>query len=133
MRSPILVLLALAVAASVATPPLAAHHSFSAEFDGDQPITLTGTVVQFEFMNPHSWIHMDVPDENGNLVRWKIETGSTNALFRRGWRKDSLRAGDKITVNAFRAKDGSNIANARTVNLPDGRQVSAASSKDGSR
>ncbi len=133
MRSPILLLLALAVGTSIAPPPLAAHHSFAAEFDGDHPITLTGTVVQFEFMNPHSWIHLDVPDENGKVVRWKIETGSTNALFRRGWRKDSLREGDKITVNAFRAKDGSNIANARSVNLPDGREVSAASSKDGNR
>jgi hypothetical protein len=68
---------------------------------------------------------------DGAVVRWAVETGSTNALFRRGWRKDSLRAGDRITVDAFRAKDGSNTANASTVKLPDGRQVSGASSREG--
>jgi hypothetical protein len=113
--------------------PAAAHHSFAAEFDDKQPVKLAGTVVKFEFMNPHSWIHLDVKNPDGTVVRWAVETGSTNALFRRGWRKDSLRAGDHITVDAFRAKDGSNTANANTVRLPDGRQVSGASSRDASK
>ena len=108
-----------------------AHHSFAAEFDDKQPVTLDGTVVKFDFMNPHSWIYMDVKNADGTVVRWSVETGSTNALFRRGWRKESLRAGDHVTIDAFRAKDGSNTANASTVKLPDGRQVNAASSWDG--
>ena len=115
----------------VAVFPAVAHHSFAAEFDDKQPVTLDGTVVKFDFMNPHSWIYLDVKKADGTTERWSVETGSTNALFRRGWRKDSLRAGDLITVDAFRAKDGSNTANASTVKLPDGRQFSGASSREG--
>ena len=111
--------------------PVSAHHSFAAEFDDKKPVKLEGAVVRFEFMNPHSWIFLDVMGPDGKAVRWAVETGSTNALFRRGWLKDSLRAGDHITVDAFRAKDGSNTANASTVKLPDGRQLSGASSRDG--
>jgi hypothetical protein len=111
--------------------PVYAHHSFAAEFDDKKPVKLEGTVVRFEFMNPHSWIFLDVKGTDGKVLQWAVETGSTNALFRRGWLKDSLRAGDHITVDAFRAKDGSNTANASTVKLPDGRQLSGASSRDG--
>jgi hypothetical protein len=106
------------------------HHSFGAEFDENQPVTLEGSVVRFEFLNPHSWIHLDVDDADGNVVRWAVETGSTNALFRRGWRKDSLRAGDRIRIEAFRAKNGTNTANASSVELPDGRLFDAGSSRE---
>ena len=111
----------------------AAHHSFAAEFDDKQPVRLEGTVVKFEFMNPHSWVHVNVKNPDGTVVQWAVETGSTNALFRQGWRKDSLRAGDHVTIDAYRAKNGTNTANARTVKLPDGRQVSAASSGESSK
>jgi len=89
--------------------------------------------VKFEFMNPHSWVHVNVKNPDGTVVQWAVETGSTNALFRQGWRKDSLRAGDHVTIDAYRAKNGTNTANARTVKLPDGRQVSAASSGENSK
>jgi hypothetical protein len=117
----------------VAVFPAVAHHSFAAEFDDKQPVTLDGTVVKFDFMNPHSWIYLDVKKADGTTERWSVETGSTNALFRRGWRKDSLRAGDHVAIDAFRAKDGSHTANASQVKLPDGRQVSAGSSREGSK
>ncbi|MEP6962110.1 MAG: DUF6152 family protein [Acidobacteriota bacterium] len=116
-----------------ATFPALAHHSFAAEFDDKQPVVLNGTVVKFDFMNPHSWIFVDVKKPDGTMEHWSVETGSTNALFRRGWRKDSLRAGDHVTIDAFRAKDGSRTANASQVKLPDGRQISAASSRDGAK
>ena len=115
------------------TLSVAAHHSFAAEFDDKQPVRLEGTVVKFEFMNPHSWVHVEVKNPDGTVVKWAVETGSTNALFRQGWRKDSLRAGDHVTIDAYRAKNGTNTANARTVKLPDGRQVSAASSGESSK
>ena len=110
-----------------------AHHSFAAEFDDKQPVRLEGTVVKFEFMNPHSWVHVEVKNPDGTVAQWAVETGSTNALFRQGWRKDSLRAGDHVTIDGYRAKNGTNTANARTVKLPDGRQVNAASSRDSSK
>jgi len=117
----------------IAALPILAHHSFAAEFDDKLPVTLNGTVMKFDFMNPHSWIYIDVAQPDGTMERWAVETGSTNALFRRGWRKESLRPGDHVTIDAFRAKDGSHTANASQVKLPDGRQVSAASSRDGAR
>jgi hypothetical protein len=106
----------------------AAHHSFAAEFDAERPVTLKGTVVKWEMMNPHGWITMDVHAPDGTTTRWMVETSNPNGLMRLGWSKRSLKPGDEITVDAYRAKDGSNTANAARVTLADGRRVFAGSS-----
>jgi hypothetical protein len=105
-----------------------AHHSFAAEFDAQKPLTLKGTVVKWEMINPHGWITLAVPGPDGTTTQWMIETSNPNGLMRLGWSKRSLKFGDEITVEAFRAKDGSNTANAATVTLSDGRKVFAGSS-----
>jgi hypothetical protein len=106
----------------------AAHHSFAAEFDAQKPVTLKGTVVKWEMINPHGWITLAVAGADGKTTQWMIETSNPNGLMRLGWSKRSLKFGDEITVEAFRAKDGSNTANAATVTLSDGRKVFAGSS-----
>jgi DNA/RNA endonuclease YhcR with UshA esterase domain len=108
--------------------PVLAHHSFTAEYDFARPITLQGTVVKWELINPHGWITVDVKDANGKVVRWAVETGNPNALLRAGWRKDSLKPGDEVTIEGYLAKDGTPTANGVQVTLADGRKVLAASS-----
>ena len=98
-----------------------AHHSFAAEFDAEKPVTLKGIVVKWEMINPHGWITVDVTGPDGGKVRWMVETSNPNGLMRLGWTKNSLKAGDQITVEAYRAKDGSNTANAARVTMADGR------------
>jgi hypothetical protein len=119
-------------AALAAGLPLAsaAHHSFSAEFDREKPIMLTGEVTKLEWTNPHARIYIDVKDESGNVVNWDFELGPPNGLMRQGWNRNSLRAGQIVTINGFRSKDQEHVANARSVHLPDGRQVFAGSSFD---
>ena len=106
------------------------HHSFSAEFDRDMPIALTGTVTKLEWTNPHARIYIDVQDDTGNVVNWDFELGPPNGLMRLGWNRNSLRQGQVVTINGFLSKDQTHVANARTVHLPDGRQVFAGSSFD---
>jgi hypothetical protein len=118
----------LVFAVSLAGVHAFAHHSFAAEFDADKPVTLKGIVVKWEMMNPHGWITVDVSGPNGEKVRWMVETSNPNGLMRLGWTKNSLKAGDQITVEAYRAKDGSNTANAARITLADGRSVFAGSS-----
>ena len=96
-----------------------AHHSFAAEFDRDKPVKLQGSVVQFEWVNPHSWIHI----KTGSQV-WRIEGGAPSALLRRGWNRNSLPAGTKIIVQAFRSRDGDTRASAAEISFPDGRELS---------
>ena len=118
----------LVFAAMVSGGCALAHHSFAAEFDAEKPVTLKGAVVKWEMMNPHGWITVDVAAPNGEKVRWMVETSNPNGLMRLGWTKNSLKAGDQITVEAYKAKDGSNTANAARITLADGRSVFAGSS-----
>ena len=105
------------------TLPVSAHHSFSAEFDATKQVTLAGEVVMMEWVNPHSWLHIDVKKPDGSVERWKIEGGSPSVLFRLGWNRDSLPAGTKVTVVGFQAKDGSLRASSRELRFPDGRRL----------
>jgi hypothetical protein len=109
--------------------PVLAHHSFAAEYDAAKPITLTGSVTKVEWMNPHARFYIDVKDDAGKVTNWEFELGSPNGLMRAGWTRNSLKQGDTVTVSGSLAKDGSNLANARSVTLADGKKVFAASSE----
>jgi hypothetical protein len=108
--------------------PTLAHHSFAAEYDASQELKVTGTVTKFEWMNPHARFYLDVKNADGTLTNWNFELGPVNILARNGWRRDSLKVGDQVSVVANPAKDASKTANARTVTLSDGRSVFAGSS-----
>jgi hypothetical protein len=108
--------------------PLAAHHSFSAEFDSTKQVTLAGEVVMMQWVNPHSWLHIDVKTPDGAVERWQIEGGSPSVLLRLGWNRNSLPAGTKVTVVGFQAKDGSRRASSRDLRFPDGRRLNLGGS-----
>jgi len=130
MRTPLLVAAAL-LGMFAARVPLAAHHSFAAEFDGSKPVTLKGTVTKMEWTNPHAWLHVDVKGPDGKVVEWLIEGGAPNALLRRGWNRESVAAGTAILVQGFRARDGSNRASGGDVTLPDGKKLFIGSTGTG--
>ena len=111
--------------------PARAHHSFAAEYDQKAPVRFKGVVSKVDWMNPHVYFYVDVKAQDGKVTHWDCEAGNPNALARRGWKKDSLKAGDEVTVQGFRAKDNSQTMNARSIILADGRKVFAASSEDG--
>lgn len=111
-----------------AAQPISAHHSFAAKYDANKLITLKGTVTKVEWANPHIYFYIDVKDASGNVTNWAVEGGTPNQLYRRGWKKDALKIGDVVTVEAFGAKqDDLHHANGRTVVLADGRKVFSGS------
>ena len=130
MRSTLVVLLA-GLGVIGATMPVSGHHAFAAEFDATRPIKLRGTVAKMEWINPHTWIHLDVKTPGGKVERWMIEGGPPNALFRRGFTRDSLPTGVEILVEGFRAKDGSLRGNGRDLMFADGRRLFLGSSGTG--
>jgi hypothetical protein len=130
MRIPSVVAAAAAVLIA-AGAAVSAHHSFAAEFDSEKPIQLRGTVVRVEWINPHTWIHIDVKEPDGKVARWMIEGGTPNTLLRRGLTRDTLPAGTEILVDGYRAKNGSNRANGRDLTFPDGRRLFMGSSGTG--
>ena len=121
----------LALGAMLAATPLCAHHSFAAEFDADKPIKLRGKVTKVEFINPHSWIHLDVSGADGKLVNWGVEGGSPNALLRLGFTKNSLPVGTEIVVDGYQAKDSSNRAVGKDLTFADGHRLFLGGSAPG--
>ncbi len=115
----------------LAASPVRAHHAFAAEYDGKKQVHLEGVVTQMEWINPHTWIHIDVTEPDGKVTSWMVEGGSPNILLRRGFNKGSLEKGQKIAVDGFQAKDGSNRANGSNITYPDGKKLFLGSSGTG--
>ena len=105
------------------THQAAAHHSFAAEFDANQPVELKGTITKMEWINPHSWLHIDVKNDDGTTTPWMIEGATPNTLLRRGFTREAVKAGTEITIVGYRAKNGANRANGRDLILPDGSRL----------
>jgi hypothetical protein len=130
MKLSLLSTLVLGIAVISAVLPASAHHSFSAEYDAKKPVTLTGTVSNVEWMNPHVYFFLDVMGEDGKVANWAFEMGPPNGLQRSGWTRNTIKIGDELTVAGTLAKDGSKQVNARTVTITaTGKRLGAASSE----
>ena len=127
----LLMLMLVAIAEITIAFPVIAHHSFAAEYDADKPVTLTGSVTKMAWINPHSWIYIDVKKPDGSVESWAVEAGPPGTLVRAGFTKESLAAGTVIKVNGYRAKDGALRANGRDITLPDGRLLFVGGSSPG--
>jgi len=115
----------------LATGPVAAHHSFAAEFDASKPVTLHGTITKLEWINPHSWLHVDVKNDDGTTTEWMVEAATPNTLLRRGFTRDTVKAGTEITVIGYQAKSGAHRANGRDLILADGSRLFMGSGDTG--
>jgi hypothetical protein len=120
-----------AVGLLMATMPVAAHHAFAVEFDVNDPVTLTGVMTKWDMVNPHSWFHIDVTDEEGNVVSWMVEGGSPNTLIRMGVTKNTVQVGTQLTIEGYLAKDGTDKAVGRNFVLPDGTRLFVGGSAPG--
>lgn len=131
MRSNRLTLLICACGLMLVPAALRAHHSFAAEYDANKPVTLKGKVTKVDWVNPHSWVHIDVADADGKVTNWSCETAPPNILYRRGWRRDSLKEGDDVTIEGFAAKDATATMTANSVTLASGRKMFTGSNGEG--
>ena len=119
----------LGIALALATFPAHSHHSFAAVFNADNPFEISGIITKIEWMNPHTWFYIDADGDDGQVDKWALEMGSPNGLARRGWTRHTLQIGQKLTVSGYRAKDGGFTGSVRSVRLPDGQELSGASSR----
>jgi DNA/RNA endonuclease YhcR with UshA esterase domain len=131
MRTQLLSIVAGAGLLAAAATPVLAHHSFAAEFDANKPVTIEGVVKEFRWVNPHSWLHINVTKDDGSVEEWAVEGGAPSALLRRGWTRDTLPAGTRVVVQGFMSKDGKLRANARDITFPDGKKLFIGSSGTG--